>query len=75
MEHHRPASRKAFLAGGAAVLAAGGTALAQAPPAIPHLSVGTSAIDAAMGLVSAQRAGFFRNHGIDVDFVVSRKSA
>jgi NitT/TauT family transport system substrate-binding protein len=75
MQHHRPASRKTFLAGGAAVLAAGGAALAQTPPANPHLSVGTSAIDAAMGLVSAQRAGFFRKHGIDVDFIVNSGAA
>ena len=47
-------------------------ALAQTASANPHLSVGTSAIDAAMGLVSAQRGGFFRKHGIDVDFVVNQ---
>ena len=75
MPHPWPASRKSFLAGGAAALATAGAALAQTPPANQHLSVGTSAIDAAMGLVSAQRAGFFRKHGIDVDFVVNSGAA
>ena len=48
MLHHQPLSRTSFLAG-AAALATTPAAIAQTPPATPHLSVGASAIDAAMG--------------------------
>jgi NitT/TauT family transport system substrate-binding protein len=68
----RSPSRGSFLAAGAAVLATSTAALGQTRP---HLTVGSSAIDAAMGLVSAQRAGFFRNHGIDVDIVINNGAA
>jgi ABC-type nitrate/sulfonate/bicarbonate transport system substrate-binding protein len=66
------ASRGSFLAAGAAAVATSNVALA---PSRPHLTVGSSAIDAAMGLVSAQRAGFFRNHGVDVDIQIGSGAA
>jgi NitT/TauT family transport system substrate-binding protein len=68
----RSASRGSFLAAGAAVVATSTAALGQTRP---HLTVGASAIDASMALVSAQRAGFFRNHGVDVDIVVNSGAA
>jgi NitT/TauT family transport system substrate-binding protein len=66
------ASRGSFLLGGTALVATSTAALGQTRP---HLTVGSSAIDAAMGLVSAQRAGFFRNHGVDVDVVINSGAA
>lgn len=70
-------SRRSFLAAGAAFAASARPALAQpAPaPAMPHISVGTSAIDGAMGCVAAQRAGFFAKNGIDVQFVIGSGAA
>jgi NitT/TauT family transport system substrate-binding protein len=73
MTHNqRSASRGTFLAVSAAAIATPITALGQTRP---HLIVGSSAIDAAMGLVSAQRAGFFRNHGIDVGIQIGSGAA
>jgi NitT/TauT family transport system substrate-binding protein len=64
-------SRASFLATGAALVATSRTALGQPAPAPrPHISLGTSAIDGAMGCVSAQRAGYFAKQGLDVDFVI-----
>lgn len=63
-------SRGSFLAAGAAFAATSGTAFAQSAPALPHLSVGTSAIDGAMACVAAQRAGFFTKNGVEVEFVI-----
>jgi NitT/TauT family transport system substrate-binding protein len=56
------------LAAGAAFVATSRGALGQ--PAPTHISLGTSAIDGAMGCVSAQRGGFFAKQGIAVDFVI-----
>ena len=64
--------RRSFLAAGAAFVATSTSALGQARP---HLTVGSSAFDGAMGLISAQRAGFFRKQGIDVDIVISGGAA
>jgi len=61
-------SRGSFLAAGAALAATSGTALGQSAPT--HIKLGTSAIDGAMGCVSAQRAGFFAKQGIDAEFVI-----
>ena len=70
-------SRGSFLAAGAAFAASGRAALGQPAPApsIPHISIGTSAIDGAMGCVSAQRAGLFAKNGISVDFVIGSGAA
>ena len=61
-------SRGSFLAAGAALAATSATAFGQ--PAPVHIKLGTSAIDGAMGCVSAQRAGFFAKQGIDAEFVI-----
>jgi NitT/TauT family transport system substrate-binding protein len=65
-------SRGSFLAAGAALVASSGTALGQSAPSpvMPHISLGTSAIDGAMGCYAAQRAGFYAKHGIEVEFVI-----
>src|SRR5471032_22888 len=59
-----PGSRRAFLAASAAFAAAPNIALGQT---LTKLSVGTSAIDGAMGLYAGYRAGIFRKYGIDLD--------
>jgi ABC-type nitrate/sulfonate/bicarbonate transport system substrate-binding protein len=61
-------SRASFLAAGAALVATSRAALGQPAPA--HIKLGTSAIDGAMGCVSAQRAGYFAKQGIDAEFVI-----
>ena len=73
MGHHLgPASRNSFLAASAAFFATPRTALAQSTP---HLTVGASAIDGATGLVTAQRAGYFRDNGVDVEIAVNSGAA
>lgn len=62
-------SRASFLATGAALAATARTAFGQ-PAARAHLSIGTSAIDGAMGCVAAQRTGTFAKNGLDVEFVI-----
>ena len=57
-------SRRSFLAAGAAFAAAPSIASGQT---LTKLSVGTSAIDGAMGLYAGYRAGIFRKYGIDLD--------
>ena len=57
-------SRRAFLAASAAFAAAPNIASGQT---LTKLSVGTSAIDGAMGLYAGYRAGIFRKYGIDLD--------
>jgi len=65
-------SRKSFLAAGAAFAASTRTALGQPAPAptLTQVSLGTSAIDGAMGCVAAQRAGYFAKNGLDVQFMI-----
>jgi len=65
-------TRGSFLAGSAALAAGSSAALGQpaSAPAMPRITVGTSAIDGAMGCVAAQRAGFFAKNGLDVQFVI-----
>jgi NitT/TauT family transport system substrate-binding protein len=65
-------SRRTFLAAGAAFAAAPPAALGQTTT---HLTVATSAIDGAIGLITAQRNGYLRNHGIDVDHVIGNGAA
>ena len=66
------ASRRTFLAAGAAFAAAPAVALGQTTV---KLTVATSAIDGAIGLISAQRNGYLRNHGIEVDHVIGNGAA
>lgn len=68
----RPPSRRLFLATGAAALAAPGAAFAQP---MAQIVVGTSPIDGAMGVVAAQRAGFFQKYGLDATLAVANGAA
>jgi NitT/TauT family transport system substrate-binding protein len=58
-------SRRSILAGAAAAFAV--TPRRLAAQAALHLSVGTVPTDAGIGPVIAQRGGFFRRNGLDVD--------
>jgi NitT/TauT family transport system substrate-binding protein len=68
----KPGSRRQFLATGAAFFAVQQRALGQT---LPHLNIGTSPIDGAMGLVSADHLGLFRKHGVDASIVISTGAA
>lgn len=59
------ATRGHFLS--AAVAAVAGPPLAAPAQTPAHLVIGTTPIDAAMGVFAAQRAGIFRKYGLDVD--------
>lgn len=67
-----PGSRRRFLATAAAVLATRNAAIAQP---MPQIIVGTSPIDGAMGVVAAQRAGFFQKYGLDATLAVANGAA
>jgi NitT/TauT family transport system substrate-binding protein len=71
-QHVWSASRGSFLAGTAAFAAASRVASGQGTA---HLVVSTSAIDGAIGLISAQRNGYFRKHGIEVEHVINNGAA
>ncbi len=64
--------RQTFIAAGAAVLAAPRPAFGQAPP---HLLVGTSSIDGATGLLTAEHMNYFRTRGVDVENVINNGAA
>lgn len=64
--------RQRFLAVGASALAFPSVAAAQSQT---RLTIGTTPIDAAMGVVVAQRAGFFRKYGLDADIVAQGMGA
>jgi NitT/TauT family transport system substrate-binding protein len=68
----KPPSRRLFLATGAAIAATRTAAIAQ--PMTP-ITVGTSPIDGAMGVVAALRAGFFRKYGLDATLAVANGAA
>jgi NitT/TauT family transport system substrate-binding protein len=65
-------SRGRFLAAGVAFAAFPASALAQTPA---HITVGSSPIDGAMGVLAAQRAGYFKKRGLDVDIAFANGAA
>jgi NitT/TauT family transport system substrate-binding protein len=65
-------SRAQFLAGAGAVAA---TSPIAALGQTARISVGSSAIDASMPLIVAQRQGFFTKRGLDVDVVINSGAA
>jgi NitT/TauT family transport system substrate-binding protein len=65
-------SRRRFLAASTAFVALQKKAAGQEPA---RLTIGSSRIDGAMGVIAAQRAGFFRKHGLDVNIVVANGAA
>jgi NitT/TauT family transport system substrate-binding protein len=69
---HGSGSRRRFLATGAAFVAMPAVAVGQA---LPQVTVGSSPIDGAMGVIAAQRAGFFRKYGLDVNIALANGAA
>lgn len=65
-------SRRIFLAGSAAFSTVPGVASAQAPA---KLTLGTAPIDSGMTPIIAQRAGFYKRYGLDVDIQVMNSGA
>jgi len=68
----RGMNRKRLLAAAAAFAALPRVAAGQSPV---HLTIGTAAIDGAMGLYATQRAGIFGKYGLDIDIVVGMGAA
>lgn len=66
-------SRRSLLAGAGAVCAAAPLHVAAQP--LTHLSVGTIPTDAGIGPVVAQRGGFYRRNGLDVEVVFMNSGA
>jgi NitT/TauT family transport system substrate-binding protein len=66
------ATRRTFLATGAAFAASSQAAFAQT---VPHVVVGSSTIDAASALLSAQHNGYFTKNGLDVEIIQSNGAA
>jgi len=64
--------RHSFLAGALASCALPTIARAQSPT---HLSIGTAPIDSGMTPIIAQRAGFYRRYGLDMDIQVMNSGA
>lgn len=69
---HGSGSRRRFLAAGAAFLALPEVAAGQT---LPKVIVGSSAIDGAMGVIAAQRAGYFQKYGLDASIVFANGAA
>jgi NitT/TauT family transport system substrate-binding protein len=67
-----PASRRSFLGAAAAFATLPRTAAAEIPTPI---SVGSSPIDGAMGVVAAYRSGAFKKYGIEPTLVVANGAA
>jgi NitT/TauT family transport system substrate-binding protein len=65
-------SRRFFVAGSAACAALPGVASAQAPA---QLTLGTAPIDSGMTPIIAQRAGFYKRYGLDIDIQVMNSGA
>jgi NitT/TauT family transport system substrate-binding protein len=65
-------SRRRFLATSAAFVAVQRAAGAQT---LPQVTVGSSPIDGAMGVIAAQRAGLFRKRGLDVNVAIANGAA
>jgi NitT/TauT family transport system substrate-binding protein len=72
MSLHLRASRAAFLAGAAAGAAWPRIATSQA---LPQITIGTSPIDGAIGVVAALRAGYFTKYGLDASLSVANGAA
>ena len=66
------ASRGRFLAAGAAFAAVPSAAFAQA---LAPVTVGSSPIDGAMGVLAAQKGGFFKKRGLDVTIAIANGAA
>jgi NitT/TauT family transport system substrate-binding protein len=66
------ATRSTFLATGAAFAASSQIARAQA---LPKVVVGSSTIDAASALISAQHNGYFTKNGLDVEIITGSGAA
>ncbi len=66
------ATRRTFLAGGAAFAASSQLARAQG---LPKVVVGSSTIDAASALISAQHNGYFTKNGLDVEIITGSGAA
>jgi NitT/TauT family transport system substrate-binding protein len=66
------ASRGTFLAAGATFAAWPRIAATQA---LPQITIGTSPIDGAMGVVAALRAGYFHQYGLDASLSVANGAA
>jgi NitT/TauT family transport system substrate-binding protein len=66
------ATRNTFLATGAAFAASSQIARAQA---LPKVVVGSSTIDAASALISAQHNGYFTKNGLDVEIITGSGAA
>jgi NitT/TauT family transport system substrate-binding protein len=65
-------NRRFVLAGSAALCAAPAFADAQA---IAHLTLGTAPIDSGMTPIIAQRAGFYKKYGLDIDINIMNSGA
>ncbi len=65
-------TRRTFLAGGAAFAASSRLARAQG---LPKVVVGSSTIDAASALISAQHNGYFTKNGLDVEIITGSGAA
>jgi len=66
-------SRGGFLAAGAAFVAIPKGAAGQG--LLPKVTIGSSPIDGAMGVVAALRAGFFQKYGLDASIVLANGAA
>src|SRR6202453_1025211 len=66
------ATRRAFLATGAAFAASSQIARAQT---VPKVVVGSSTIDAASALISAQHNGYFTKNGLEVEIITGSGAA
>lgn len=67
-----PASRRAFLGAAAAYVALPRWAGAETPT---HITIGSSPIDGAMGVVAAYRGGYFQRNGLDATLAVANGAA